>query len=90
MFKRFKRYLTYIFVRYIPGTSKLAVMEAKRLSQHIFDNYDAHQRLIIIDEIKLNIIELSENEIKNKEIEIIESQGDLKYLKTNLDKLQVK
>jgi len=52
MFKRFKRYIKYKFICYIPGTSKLAVMEAKRLSQHIFDNWDSHQQLIILGEIK--------------------------------------
>jgi len=90
MFKRFKRYIKYKFICYIPGTSKLAVMEAKRLSQHIFDNWDSHQQLIILDEIKNNLIEMKENQIKNQEIELLQKESNLKYLKSNFDKLQTK
>ena len=69
--KRVKKWINYLLVRFVPGTSKLAVMEAKRLSTHIFDNYSEHQQLIILDEIKINLIEMRENQIKNKELEII-------------------
>ena len=88
MMRRFKRYISYWFVRYIPGTSKLATMEAKRLAKFIFDNYDEHQQLIILEELKLELIDLSENQIKNKEIELLQAEVNLKRLKTNFDKLQ--
>lgn len=90
MKKRILRYIKYLVNKYIPGTSKLAVMEAKRLSEHIFDNFDAGQQVIMIEEIKINLIEMRENEIKNKEIEIIKSNDDLKSLQLNLEKLTAK
>jgi len=88
--KRIKRWINYLLVRFVPGTSKLAVMEAKRLSEHIFDNYDEHQQLIILDELKSNLIEMRQNQIKNKELQIITSNSELKVLQSNLEKLLVK
>jgi hypothetical protein len=88
MLYRFKKYISYLLVRYIPGTSKLATMEAKRLAKHIFDNYDEHQRLIILEELKLEVIDLSENHIKNEEIKLTETEVNLRRLKANFDKLQ--
>jgi hypothetical protein len=88
--KRIKRWINYLLVRFVPGTSKLAVMEAKRLSEHIFDNYDEHQQLIILDELKSNLIEMRQNQIKNKQIHIITSNSELRVLQSNLEKLLVK
>ncbi len=88
--KRLKNWINYLLVRFVPGTSKLATMEAKRLSKHIFDNYSEHQQLIILEELKINLIEMRENQIKNKELEIIKSNDELKFLQSNLGKLIVK
>ena len=63
-------------------------MEAKRLAKYIFDNYDEHQRLIILEEVKLEMIDMSENHIKNKEIELTEAEVNLRRLKANFGKLQ--
>jgi len=90
MLRRFKRYITYKFIGYVPGTSKLATMEAKRLSKHIFENWDENSQLIILDDIKINLIEMRENQIKNKEIEIIQAQQSLKSLQYNFSKFQLK
>lgn len=88
MLRRLKRYITYKFICYIPGTSKLATMEAKRLAKYIFDNYDEHQRLIILEELKLELIDMSENHIKNEEIKLTEIEVNLRRLKANFGKLQ--
>lgn len=88
MILRFKRYITYKFIGYVPGTSKLATMEAKRLAKYIFDNYDEHQRLIILEEVKLEVIDMSENHIKNEEIKLTEAEVNLRRLKANFGKLQ--
>jgi len=90
MFNRLKKYILSKFIQYIPGTSKLAVMEAKRLSEYIFDNFTASQQLIILDELKINLITMREDEIKNKEIALIICEDDLKHLKSNLIKLNTK
>lgn len=91
MKRRFKRYITYLFNRYIPGTSKLAVMEATRLSKYFFDTiYDENQQLVLLEELKINLISMREQQIKDKEEEIIISNKDLSYLKVNLEKLITK
>lgn len=88
MTRRLKKYMIYLFVNYIPGTSKLATMEAKRLSNYIFETYDGHQQLILLEELKSNLSELHENQIKNKELELIQSELTLKSLKNEFNKLQ--
>ena len=88
MLRRLKRYIAYKFICYIPGTSKLATMEAKRLAKFIFDNYNDYQRLIVLDEIKQELINLSENHIKNEEIRLTEIEVNLRRLKANFGKLQ--
>ena len=90
MFNRLKKYILSKFIQYIPGTSKLAVMEAKRLSEYVFDNFTASQQLIILDELKLNLITMQEDQIKNKEVELFEKEDNLKALKSNLVKLNTK
>jgi hypothetical protein len=90
MIKRLQKYILYKFVQYIPGTSKLAVMEAKRLSEYIFDNFTASQQLIILDELKLNLITMQEDQIKNKELELFQKEDNLKSLKSSLVKLNTK
>lgn len=90
MLRRLKRYITYKFIGYVPGTSKLATMEAKRLAKYIFDNYDDHQRLLILEELKLELIDLSENHIKDEEIRLTEIEINLRRLKANFGKLQSK
>lgn len=90
MIRRLNKYIKYKFIGYVPGTSKLASMEAKRLSEYIFNNWDQNSQLIILDDIKINLIEMKENQIKNKELEIIQAQDDLKSLRYNFNKLQLK
>ena len=90
MFNRLKKYILSKFIQYIPGTSKLAAMEAKRLSEYIFDNFTASQRLILLEELKFNLITMTEDQIKNREIELFQKEEDLKGLKSNLNKLNTK
>lgn len=90
MLRRFKRYITYKFIGYVPGTSKLASMEAKRLSQYIFDNWDETSQITIMNDIKLHLIEMRENQIKNEDIKLLQIQDKLNYLNANIDKLKSK
>lgn len=87
MKRRLQKYIAYIFVSYVPGTSKLATMEAMRLSKYIFETYTGHQQLIILDEIKNNLKELHETQIRNEELKIFQSEIELKNLKSNFNKL---
>jgi len=87
MKKRLMKWLKYKFIKYIPGTSKLASMEALRLSKYIVNNFDLTQQLIILEEVKENIISHRNIEIikKIEDIELCNKQ--LEDLKVNLSKL---
>jgi hypothetical protein len=87
MKKRIKRWLKHKFVSYIPGTSKLASMEALRLSKYLTENFDTTQQLIIIEELKENIIAFRNAEIINKIEDIELCNRQLESLKVNLGKL---
>ena len=88
MFKRLQRYIRYKFVAYIPGTSKIVEMEAKRLSSYIFDNYNENEQLTMLELLKTQFIDYRETQIKNKELLLLQEEINLKNLKVNLDKLK--
>lgn len=90
MKKRFKRYLLYLFVQYIPGTTKLAKSEAKLMAKYVFDNFSEGDRLIILSEMKHHLIELIDNQVKEEESELKQKSDELKLLKQTLTKLQTK
>jgi len=89
MKKRIHNWLQSLVIRYIPGTTKLATMEAQRLAKYLTENYSPHQQLLIIDEMKHNIATYRKAEITAEEILIATSQNKLKSLETNLSKLIV-
>lgn len=84
MKKRFLRYFKRLLVRYIPGTSKLSSLEAKRITDYLCDNYDIHQQLIITEEIKQNLILRREQEIENQKVNIENQKKYLQRLENNL------
>lgn len=90
MKKRFKKWWVHLFIRYIPGTSKLASLEALRISSYITNNFDLSQQLIILEEIKDNMISYRNTEILFKLSDIERNQIELKDLKLNLSKLCAK
>lgn len=84
MKKRLLRFIKYLWVRYIPGTSQLTVMEAQRITKYFVENFNEHQQCILLDEIKQNLIMHRENQIIESEL-LIESELKRKQqLKTNL------
>lgn len=84
MKKRLLRFIKKLFVRYIPGTSKISSLEAKRIANYLCDNYDIHQQLIISEEIKQNLIVRREQEIENQKINIENQKKYLQRLENNL------
>lgn len=84
MKKRLWKYIQRLFIRYVPGTSKLATMEAKRLTEYIVNNFDEHQQFIIQEEIKSNLIIYREKQIENQKLNIVNQQKYLKRLENNL------
>lgn len=87
MKRRLNNWFKFIFVKYVPGSQQIAALEANRLSKFIVENYDLNQQLIILDELKDNIIEFRKNQIIQQELKIEEEIKFKNQLKTNLDKL---
>ncbi len=87
--KRFKKYLKHLFIRYVPSSQLLVENEAQRLTKFITDNYNENEQILMIGKIKENLIEYRSNQIKNKEILIIQEESDLRRLNKNLDRLIV-
>lgn len=79
-----KKRLFRLFIRYIPGTSKLASLEASRIAKYLCDNYNIHQQLIVYEEIKQNLIIRREKQIQEEEIIIENKKKYLQKLKNNL------
>jgi len=87
MKKRFKKWLLYFYIKYIPSTTEIAPLEAKRLSKFLCERYDEHQQLIILEEMKANIIEYRKQQIEQQKLNIIEEQKYLVKLENNHLKL---
>lgn len=87
MKKRLMKWFRYKFVKYIPGTSRLASMEALRLSKYLTENFDTSQQLIVLEELKENIIAYRNLEIISKIEDIELCNRQLASLKVNLSKL---
>lgn len=88
MKKRIIKWIKYKFISYIPGTSKIASTEALRLSKYLTDNFDTSQQLIVLEELKKNIIAYRNAEIINKIEDIELCNRQLESLKVNLSKLR--
>jgi len=87
MKRRLQRWFNYLTVRYVPGTQQIVNLESKRLSSFITDNYSAKQQMIILEEMKLNVIEYRKLQISNKEKEIELNHIELERLQNNLQDL---
>lgn len=87
MKKRIKRYIKFLTVKYIPGTSKLCALEAQRLAKYLTDNYDESQQLILLDELDDIIIQHRNKQIEEKEKLILDEKNNLISLQNNLEKL---
>ena len=84
MKKRLYRYFTRIFIKYIPGTSKLTSLEAQRLSNYLIQNFDEHQQIVILEEMKHNLIIYREQQIINQKDNIENQKKYLVRLERNL------
>lgn len=87
--KRFKRFLKHLFIQYVPSSQLIVDNEAKRLTKFITDNYNENEQILIMNKIKENLIDYRNDQIKNKEILIIQEESDLRRLNQNLSKLVV-
>lgn len=84
MKNRIIKWFKFYYVKYIPSTTKIAALEAKRLSKFICENYDENQQKIIKEEIENNIIEYRRQQIINQQQLIIDENKRLERLQNNL------
>lgn len=87
MKNRLKRYFLYLFIRYVPSTSRIAKNEAKLLAQYVFDNFTEEERIIIVSEMKNCLAKFIENQINQKQVEVDKEVVNLENLRNNLNKL---
>ena len=87
MKERLKKFINYLIVKYVPCSDKIVEKEAYRLSKFISDNYNENEQIMILTQLKLNIIEHRENQIKNKNLLLLQEESNLKYLNQNLQTL---
>jgi len=90
MRKRFKRFILYLFIQYIPGTNTLAKNEAKSLARYVFDNFSEQDRLIVLNEMRNHLVDLISTQIKEKEHQIQQQEIEIKLLTKTLNKLNQK
>jgi len=88
LWRRLWNYLIRQFIRYVPRTTTIASEEAKAIAQHIFDTYNEYQPFVM-EQIKKQLINLNEEDIKNKEITIFNENIQINNSKKVLDKLTV-
>lgn len=86
MKKRFLKWFTHLFVRYIPSSKKICSLEAKRIAIFITDNYDYSQHDLILNYIKHHLTEYSKNEILRKMEDIEMNKIDINTISENLEK----
>ena len=90
MKNRFKRYMLYLFIQYVPGANKIAKQEAKTLARYIFDNFSETDRVVILTEMKHHLIEFMSNQIQEKEIELRKQSEEIESLTKTLNKLKLR
>jgi|688.fasta_scaffold145460_4 hypothetical protein len=89
MKKRIKKWFKHWLIRYVPSSQLIVDNESKRLTKFITDNYNEDEQILIKNKIEEYLIDYRHNQIKNKEILIIQEETDLRRLNKNLEKLVV-
>jgi len=89
MIKRIKKWILFKLIKYIPSTSHLADIEAKRIINFIVENYNEHNQILLLEELRKNLIEYRKQQIEEKEILIDKEKKILSILKANLEKLDI-
>lgn len=87
MKNRFIKWWFSLYWKYTKTTKKITELEAKRYCEYITDNYSEVEQSFILKELRSNLIEYRENQIKDKEILIIQSKDNIEVLSKNLEKL---
>ena len=82
--KRFNKWLKHCFIQYVPSSTKLVDNEAKRLTKFITSNYTENEQIVILKKMREYTVDHSENQLKDKELLIIDETSNLKHLNENL------
>jgi hypothetical protein len=65
---------------------KILDKEASRYFKYLKENYEESQQFLILKQLKQELLDFCEEEIKNKEIEIVENQEKIKILTSTIEK----
>lgn len=87
MKNRFIRWCLHMFWKYTSSTKKITDLESKRYCNYLTENYSETEQLFILQQLKKDLIDHRENQIKNTEIEVIQKKEKVVVLTKNLDKL---
>ena len=86
MKKRIKLWINHILWQYSPPMKKILDKEASRYFKYLKENYEESQQFLILKQLKHELLDFCEEEIKNKEIEIVENQEKIKILTSTIEK----
>lgn len=53
---RLKEWIRYLTTKYIPSSRQVAILEARRLSMFIIENYDPMLYTVLLDNIRTNLL----------------------------------
>lgn len=87
MKNRFIRWCLHFFWKYTASTKRITDLESKRYCSYLTENYSEVEQLFILQQLKKDLIDHRENQIKNAEIEIIQKKEKVTTLTSNLNKL---
>lgn len=75
-----KKIIKFLFLRFIPSSKKIALNEAKRIADYLYENYNLHHQNFIIEQIQIELeVKRSkeEEELDNKIKELCKKKQEI-------------
>ena len=89
MKKRFLNWLQHFVWKYTEPTAKIADLEAKRYCDYITSHYTELEQIMILKNLGKELVSHREEQIKNKEVLILQEKENITKLESNLEKLKL-
>ena len=89
MKERIKKWWLHLFWKYTVTNKKIVELEALRYCNYVTDSYDENQQIFILKELHKELINHREEQIKNKEVLILQEKESITKLESNLEKLKL-
>lgn len=88
MKKRIIKWWNHLLWNYSTPTHKILELEPARYLKYLNESYSVDEQLFIIKKLTNKMIELREEQVKNKHLDILEEKENLAKLEHNLIKLK--